>query len=219
MPNSRTCLNGRRLKKKHRTKTAWGHEASSGPAATDKKCIPRLPSFQADANLRFLGRFRDSMTAAQIPPQQWVSRLRNILTGKVLRTFQDLSEDDKMSYITVRDKLLMSQNLTAEHYRQQFLKAAPTPEQSFLDYVLSTKNTFDRWLQLPHVSDYQCLYDLMIKNKVFMSCNVNLVTFLLERDPYMLTDLMKLGDQYYAVHPTSKVQKEVPFQAFACEGG
>lgn len=55
----------------------------------------------------------------------------------------------------------------------------------------------------------------MINNKVYQSCNTNLVVFLQERDPPTLTELAKLGDQYYAAHPNSQVQKEL--QAFACE--
>lgn len=31
--------------------------------------------------------------------EQWIMRLRDILTGKVLRTFQDLSENDKLIII------------------------------------------------------------------------------------------------------------------------
>lgn len=57
----------------------------------------------------------------------------------------------------------------------------------------------------------------MIKNKVYQSCNANLVAFLQERDPTTLTELTKLGDQYYLAHPNVKLQKDIPFQAFASE--
>lgn len=88
------------------------------PTTPDKKYIPHLPPLHLENSLPvFLGRFSDSMTAAQIPPQQWVARFRDILTGKVLKMYQSLTEDDKASYITVRDKLLASQNLMAEHCR------------------------------------------------------------------------------------------------------
>lgn len=52
---------------------------------------------------------------------------------------------------------------------------------------------------------------------VFQSCNENLVAFLQERDPSTLTKMTKVGDQYYAAHLNSRVLKDVPFQAFACE--
>lgn len=51
------------------------------------------------------------------------------------------------------------------------------------------------------------------------SCNTNLVSFLIERNPQTLADLTRIGEQYFAAHSTTKVQKEIPFQAFACEGG
>lgn len=43
---------------------------------------------------------------------------------------------------------------------------------------------------------------------------------MLERDPQLLEELTRFGDQHYAAHPTSRVQKEtpLPFNAFACEG-
>lgn len=79
------------------------------------------------------------------------------------------------------------------------------------------KTTLDRLLQLAHVSEYQGLYELIIKNKILTSCNANLVSFLIERDPKTPEKLTRLGDHYYLVHPFSKVQKETPYQAFGCE--
>lgn len=46
---------------------------------------------------------------------------------------------------------------------------------------------------------------------------MNLIAFLLERDPASHELLMTLGDQYYSAPTTSKVQKETPFNAFAYE--
>lgn len=89
----------------------------AAPTTPDKRYIPRLSALAPYDSLPvFLGRFSNSTTAAQIPPQQLVARLRDILTCKVLTTFQDLFEDDKFFSITVRNKLLASQNLTTEHY-------------------------------------------------------------------------------------------------------
>lgn len=47
--------------------------------------------------------FSDFMKAAQIHELQWVARLRDILLGKVLKTFQNLSDDDNVSFATVGD--------------------------------------------------------------------------------------------------------------------
>lgn len=62
------------------------------------------------------------------------------------------------------------------------------------------------------MSTYQQLYALCIKNKVLESCNTNLVTFLLERDPSLLADLNKLVYQYCAAHLPSKYRKKLPFK-------
>lgn len=70
---------------------------------------------------------------------------------------------------------------------------------------------------MSHVASYQNLYDLIIKNKVYQTCNVNLLAFLQERDPSTHIELTKLGDQYYSAHPNVRVQKVTPFLAFACE--
>lgn len=72
------------------------------------------------------------MKASQIPDIQWVARLRDILTGKVLKTFQDLSDGVKASFAAVRDRLLGSQNLMAESYRR-FLHITPSADPSFAD--------------------------------------------------------------------------------------
>lgn len=74
----------------------------------EKKYVPRLPNYQQGENIVvFLDIFRESMLASATSIREWVSRLRDTLTGKVLRTFQDLSETDKQSFETVRDRLLL----------------------------------------------------------------------------------------------------------------
>lgn len=138
--------------------------------AFDKKYNPRLPHFQESDSLPiYLSRFFNSMKSAQVPEIQWIIRLRDLLTGKLLKAFRDLSETDKLSFETVKQKLMASQNLTAEHYRMEFSKASPALDRSFSDFITSLKTTFDRMLQLSHVTSYQGLYDLMIKNKVYQS--------------------------------------------------
>lgn len=55
------------------------------------------------------------------------------------------------------------------------------------------------------------------KKKVLESCSANLFAFLLKSDPSSLEELTRLGDQYCSAHPISKVQREMPFNAVACE--
>lgn len=104
---------------------------------------------------------------------------------------------------------MASQNLTAEHYHLEMEKTGPSVDQYFSDCISTLKTMFDRWLQLLHVTSNQRLYDLVIKNKVYQSCNTNLVS-LQEPDPPMLTELTKLGEQYCSAHPNSIVKKDVP---------
>lgn len=66
---------------------------------------------------------------------QRIARLLDILTGKVLKTFQDLSDNDKISLATVRDKLLKFQNLMVEANRQHFIKGTTSADTSFKNYV------------------------------------------------------------------------------------
>lgn len=76
-------------------------------------------------------------------------------------------------------------------------KTAPCSDQSFSGCISSLKNYFYRWLQLSNVKSYQSFYHLMIINKVYESYNAILVAFMQERDPVTLTELTKLGNQYY----------------------
>lgn len=77
---------------------------TTAPTQTlDKKYNPRLPPYQdSDFLLIYFSRFVDSMRAAQIPTIQWISHLRDLLTGKLLKTFQDLPENNKLSFDTVK---------------------------------------------------------------------------------------------------------------------
>lgn len=60
-------------------------------AHSDKRYIHKLPlNHESESLYAFLGRFKDRMRSAEIPEIQWISRMRDTVTGKVLRTFKDL---------------------------------------------------------------------------------------------------------------------------------
>lgn len=113
-----------------------------------KVYIPKLRNLHPKECLRtffFVAMYSDRIKDAQIPHIQLVARLRDILTGRVSKTFQDLS-DDKVSFVKVRDNLLASQNRTLESYRQGFFHVASSPYHSFTGYVSCIKSLFNRWL-------------------------------------------------------------------------
>lgn len=89
--------------------------AVTAAPSDEKKCSKITPYRESDFLQIFLDPFSNSIKAARIPLIQWVSRFCNILTGKILKTFQDLPEADKASFQTVCEKLMATQNLTAEH--------------------------------------------------------------------------------------------------------
>lgn len=82
------------------------------------------------------------MKGAQVSEDQWVIRLRDLLTGQVMKPFQDLSADNRLSFTTVRDKLLASKNLTTEGCHKRFQQAIRPGDKSFGDFVndLRTKS-------------------------------------------------------------------------------
>lgn len=61
------------------------------------------------------------MTTAKILPEQWVTRFRDFFTGQVLKSFQELSGDERALFATVRDKILTSQNLASKAIENIFL--------------------------------------------------------------------------------------------------
>lgn len=83
---------------------------------------PNLPFLPTTEGL-FTSRFKETITSEKISVEQWVIRIRDLLTGQVLKTFQDLSMEDRISFATVKEKLLSSQNLTAERYCHRFQQA------------------------------------------------------------------------------------------------
>lgn len=132
-------------------------------------------------------------------------RLRDLLTGQLLNTFQDLSPEGRISFYTVRDKILASQNLTSERFRKQFQQVKRPPDKNF-EYVSHLKTIFHWWLSLSKVSTFEQLSDLVIMNKILESCHPNLCTFLLERDPNSMEEITKRADHYNAANWAKKVK-------------
>lgn len=112
------------------------------PVAPVKRYIPKLPNLHPEECLHtFLTRFRESMKAAQIPDIQLVSKLSDILACKVPKTFRTISDksDDKSSFAAVQKKILASQHLMTESYRQRFLRVTPSSGHSVSNHVSCVK--------------------------------------------------------------------------------
>lgn len=82
-------------------------------------------------------------------------------------------------------------------------------------YVICVKTPIKRWLQLKRSELFSHCTACASKTKLSESCYAILVHFLLECDPQSLDDILKLGDQIYAAHPTTKLQEEILFNAFS----
>ncbi|CAG5123441.1 unnamed protein product [Candidula unifasciata] len=171
---------------------------------------PRLPYLGIQDDIHsYLDRFEDAMRSGRIPEAQWVSRLRDLLTGKVLITFSNFSEEERKSYVVVRQKLLASRLLTEAGYRNQFHTLMPTPDVSFSEYVAQVKTIFFRWVNLAEVgTSFDKLVDLILRDNVLLSCSNDLCTFFQERKPRSLEDMITLGEQYITAHPGKAIHKE-----------
>lgn len=65
------------------------------PVAKEKRYIPKLPhTTDYDYLYTTLNRFAD-IQAARIPDKQMISRLRDLLTGQILKSFQELSNKER----------------------------------------------------------------------------------------------------------------------------
>lgn len=97
----------------------------------------KLPYVSATDDLHcYLVHFAETMAGAKIAEDKRMIRLRDLVTGDVLKSFQDLTPEDRLSFTTAKDRLLKAHNFTAEGYRELFIQAKPISNKSSLTRLL-----------------------------------------------------------------------------------
>lgn len=103
---------------------------------------------------------------------QWAVRLVPMLSGKALKAYSRLSDEESDNYDAIKTAILKRYELTSEAYRDKFRKCRQFSDESFKDFVVRAERFFHHWCDREDIgSDYELLFDLILREQVIGSCS------------------------------------------------
>ena len=171
---------------------------------------PKLPFFDdsCDDLSTYLFRFELHATTVKWDLTLWPAYLAALLKGRALEAFREIPTVEAADYNNVKAFLLKRFRCTEDSYRVKFRSAEPWESESFSGFVSRLKNYFNRWLELADVgTDFGKLTDLMVKDQIMSSVHSDLATFLRERQPTSVADLVSLTEAFQSAHPKIPLKK------------
>ena len=135
------------------------------------------------------------------PKADWPIRLVPQLSGKALEAYSRMSLVDSKSYDKIKLAIFERFGLNPMEYRDKFRNAKQLPEETFKDYAIRVGRYFEHWKDSEEVAnDYHKLVDLIVRDQLTSSCSLELQTYLQEKEPKSLPDLVSLANAYQLAH-------------------
>ena len=198
-------------------------EAPPPPAPPKEHINYKFSSFNEkneDINA-FLNQFERQCALYKISEANWPLHISPLLSGSCRDIFLNLPMPYK--YSDVKRALLSKFQQTKEAYRKKFFSASPARNESLTCYIERLKQIFKKWIELSNTEDtFGGLFDLLLRDRIYSSCNTKFVSFTQEREVSSVEDILALGERYFEAHPDQALAgqtEELPFIANHAESG
>jgi len=149
----------------------------------------------------FLVRFELTAKSYGLPEQLWSIEFSKSLDGEALDVFEQLSEENRLNYTSLKLALCKKYNLTESGYRTRFKNARSNPNENQNDFVERLRKYLGQWLQFAgYERSYDDLSELILKDKFFESQPESVKTFIKESGKMPLKEMVKKAEQYRDAH-------------------
>lgn len=164
---------------------------------------PTLPKFDStkDDLDAYLYRFERFATAAGWERETWGVILSAHLQGIALDVYSRLSADEAENYDAVKSALMDRFEFTEEGFRSKFRTTRPQRGEKVSQFVTRLKKLLSRWMELAKcLETFENLRDFIIKEQLMACCNKGLKTFLKEKYPLSLEEMVSVAEPYVEAH-------------------
>lgn len=165
----------------------------------------KLPKFEEgqDPDV-FLKSFEKIAGLQKWDKSQWAVRLVPMLSGKALEAYSRLSDEESDNYDAIKTAILKRYELTSEAYRDKFRKCRQFSDESFKDFVVRAERFFHHWCDREDIgSDFELLFDLILREQVIGSCSNDLQLWVREHTPKSIKDVITLSESFQVAHKGS----------------
>ena len=184
-------------------------EIDKKPAASEIKPKVALPKYDQHQDIEvFLTSFERLAELHKWPKEDWPIRLVPQLSGKALEAYSRMSVPDSKSYEKIKRAIFERFGLNPMEYRDKFRNAKQLGDETFKEYAIRVSRYFEHWKDSEEVeNDYFKLTDLIIRDQLLYNCSSELQTYLQEKEPKSLSDLVALANAYQLAHKNKETKK------------
>ncbi|KAJ8036669.1 Protein NYNRIN [Holothuria leucospilota] len=164
---------------------------------------PKLPPFdeEKDDMDAYINRFeRYATVQGWKRDTEWAIGLGALLKGKALIEYSRLTPAEAADYDKVKKAALEAYHLTARGFRRRFKDSRPTQGETGLKFANRITTYLKRWLEASKVSNFDALFDLLLREQFLEACGRDLRIFLKERDPDSIKVMVEHADHYIIAH-------------------
>ena len=142
----------------------------------------------------YLTSFERLMAVQKIPENYWAVHLGILLTGKARDVYARLDNVDMINYDKLKCALLHRYELTEEGFRLKFRNAQIEDGETYTQYLCRVHGYAHRWIKLSGIKmTYDDLFDLLLREQLLNSANLDLTLFLTERIPGNASKMAELA--------------------------
>ena len=121
-----------------------GRDTGSFKFAAAIKFVPKFDTTDIEY---YLISFQKAMVLHKIPKEQWTALLHPQLSGKSLKVFGELSNDECTDYDVVKQALLTAYERVPEFYRKKFRTMGKEFKETYSNYAFRLQMPFQRWIE------------------------------------------------------------------------
>ena len=179
--------------------------------------IPRMTPFcenKGDTMDAFIHRFEIQAKTYKWSEDSKFMALSNLLSGESLKVLQTLG-DNHQNYKSLKEALLKRFQCTEDGFQSRFHNAIPESQEDINTFISRLELLFDRWLEMAGITvgDFDKLRDLVIRDQIYNSLNIDMVTFLKERSPKSISEIRDISNKFVSAYPQKPLAKETNLTA------
>jgi len=170
-------------------------DASALSESVDREPFVLPPFDDSEDLLSYFARFEMLMSDHGWADEVAIRRLRNYMRGSILTTYMSLPSEHRHSYDLTKKALLSAYRKTSFDFKQSFIKAKPSPHESFSSFSLRLTRLFRDWYEsttLPR--DFASLEDFVIAIFFFNTLSPESQAFALQHQCVKLADMAQKAD-------------------------
>jgi len=158
-----------------------------------------LPKMENDL-LAFFVSFEKIMILNGVQECLWAKYLPAQLNQRALKVYTRLSLDDSQVYEKIKDAILADSNLGAAAYLKMFRSMRRTGSCNYAKHLSNVREVFAWYIKASNVTNYDELFDLMLKKQFENSLSPSVKAFVLSREPACAEDSVRAADLCFQVN-------------------